>query len=397
MTVNVRKKIIIGLRLEGVIGRRILSGILRYLDTTGGWDIQFAYGLKELLRLMPAADGILVDHLSDEIGNQLNPTVPVVRFNTMQTSSVNRHHAFVHVDDGAIGFAAARYFLGLGSFRSFGFIPAHGDRFWSKRRGAAFSLHLKKNGLQAQTFESPLTDPEEDLSILAKWIGELPKPTALFVAWDGRAVEVLEACRRSHVRVPRQAVVLGVDNDEIICEHTTPPLSSIAPDTESAGFEGARLLDDLMTGCKNPKTRITLTPVKSIVERTSTHAPPPAAQLVQRALSFIDKNATSGIRPDDVARHLGISRSLMDLRLREMKETSAGDRIREAKLAALAKLLRHTCRPMAALTRECGFPSVNAAKETFHNRFGMSMRDYRFSGWCRRRDSNPHAVSCGRF
>lgn len=36
MTVNVRKKIIIGLRLEGVIGRRILSGILRYLDTTGG-------------------------------------------------------------------------------------------------------------------------------------------------------------------------------------------------------------------------------------------------------------------------------------------------------------------------------------------------------------------------
>lgn len=341
------------------------------------WDIQIAYGLPELLRLMPTADGILVDHLSDEIGNQLDPTVPAVRFNTMQTSSVNRHHAFVHVDDGAIGFSAARYFLGLGAFRSFGYIPAHGNRVWSNRRGAAFSLHLRKNGIQAQMFEDAANNPGEDLALLAKWIGELPKPTALFAAWDGRAVEVLEACRKARVRIPRQAVVLGVDNDEIICEHTTPPLSSIAPDTESAGFEGARLLDGLMRNRKSLRTRIVLTPVKSVVERMSTHAPPPAARLVQRAITYIDGNATSGIRPDDVARHLGVSRSLLNLRLRETEGISAADRIREAKLAALAKLLHHTRRPMAELTRECGFASVNAAKEIFRTHFKMTMRDYR--------------------
>ena len=40
--------------------------------------------------------------------------------------------------------------------------------------------------------------------------------------------------------------------------------------------------------------------------------------LIKRALKFISENAVKGIEPKDVAVHLGISRTLLDLRFREM-------------------------------------------------------------------------------
>lgn len=372
------KQVIIALRLEGVIGRRILTGILRYMDTVDDWDIRFAYGAQELQRMAAGADGILVDHLSESLDSALATDAPVVHFNTKVSSSLaNRRHAFVHVDDGAIGFAAAKYFLQLGSFRSFGFIPAHGKRFWSDRRGAAFNFQLRKTRKLVRTFEGSSINHGEDAKQLSAWIRALPKPAALFAAWDGRAVEVLDACRKARVQVPKQVVVLGVDNDEIICERTTPPLSSVVPDAEKEGFEGAKMLDRLMRKSTSLRKRIALGPVRGIVERTSTRPPPPAVQLIQRAIDYIENNVCQGIRPDDVAKRLSISRSLLDLRFREFQGSSVGECIRKARLATLARLLRQSHRPISELTHDCGFTSVNSAKEIFRKCYGMSMRNYR--------------------
>ena len=374
-----RKKVIIGLRLEGVYGRRILSGILDYLDTAGNWDIRFAYGATELQRMIPEADGLLVDHLANEFdfAAVLGKATPAVRFNTQPSTSPENLQAFVHTDDGAIGFSAARYFLSLGSFRSFGFIPARGRRNWSEKRGRAFALYLRQRGHEVSLYETKDADATTDNAALENWIKELPKPTALFAAWDARAVEALEACRNAGVKVPQQAVLLGVDNDEISCEHTMPPLSSIAPDTERGGFEGARLLDLIMRQRRPPNKRIVLVSVKGVVERTSTRPPAPAAELVRRALAFIKSDATKGIRPDDVAKRLGVSRSLLDRRFRELEGKTVGECLLAARLSALASLVRHTRRPLAELTRESGFASVNSAKEIFKRHFGLSMRDYR--------------------
>lgn len=374
-----RKKVILGLRLEGIIGRRLLTGILSYLDAVNDWDIRFAYGIQDLKRMIPDADGLLVDHLSDEVEFRqlLDAPLPIVRFNTKVPPTSNAQHAFVHVDDGAIGFAAANYLLSLGSFRSFGFVPAHGRRFWSEKRGRAFALRLHQRGHDCQIFSGVSEKAAEDIVGLSKWIKALPKPTALFAAWDARAVETLEACRKARVNVPRQAVLIGVDNDEITCEHTSPPLTSIEPDTEREGYEGARLLDLLMKRRTPKHKRIVLGPVKRIVERTSTRPPAPATQLIDRALTFIKSNAASGITPKDVADHVGVSRSLLDLRFRELEDKTIGEHIQATRLALLSGLIRRTNRPLADLTHECGFSSVNSAKEIFRKHYGMSMRDYR--------------------
>ena len=63
---------------------------------------------------------------------------------------------------------------------------------------------------------------------------------------DDRGREVLEACRASGLQVPEDVAVVGVDNDELLCELADPPLSSVALNAEAGGYRVAALLDRLM-------------------------------------------------------------------------------------------------------------------------------------------------------
>ena len=86
---------------------------------------------------------------------------------------------------------------------------------------------------------------------LAEWLQELPKPVGVFAAHDLRCLCVLDACRRIGILVPEEVAVIGVDNDETLCNVADPPLSSIKIDFEQIGYEAAALLDLLMKGKKS--------------------------------------------------------------------------------------------------------------------------------------------------
>ena len=86
---------------------------------------------------------------------------------------------------------------------------------------------------------------QEDLS---KWLCELPKPIGVMAAHDLRALCVLDACRRAGVFAPDEVAVIGVDNDEILCELANPPLTSVQLDLALMGYEAAALLAHLMKG-----------------------------------------------------------------------------------------------------------------------------------------------------
>lgn len=69
---------------------------------------------------------------------------------------------------------------------------------------------------------------------LADFLTTLPKPAAVMAAYDVRASEVISLCNNLNIDIPKQISVLGVDNDEILCNISTPTLSSISP-TPSSG------------------------------------------------------------------------------------------------------------------------------------------------------------------
>jgi len=68
---------------------------------------------------------------------------------------------------------------------------------------------------------------------------------------DERSCELIEAAHIADLTLPEEVAVIGVDNDELLCNLLDPPLSSIALNLEKAGYEAAALLDRLMAGGKN--------------------------------------------------------------------------------------------------------------------------------------------------
>ncbi len=310
-----QKNIVIQLRLWNATGRNILTGLLKRISYKDNYAIRIAGDADELRRILPSACALIADTSADEalVASAIADGKCVVLVNDWRFPEAPANVGHVRTDDGRIGFKAAEYLMSIGRFRSFGFVPAYAAKEWSAKRGRAFSLQLRRRGQKCDVFSHDPTDS----SRLAKWLRELPKPAAVFCAWDSVAAEVASTAKEAGVKMPSQVVLLGVDNDEVYCMTASPHLSSIEFDSENEGKVAMDMLQKMLSARKRRHARsVCCGGVKRIVERESTHAPAPAACLVERAVKYIAENATKGITPADVAADLGVSRTLLDLRLR---------------------------------------------------------------------------------
>lgn len=217
---------------------------------------------------------------------------------------------------------------------------------------------------------------------LAKWLKRLPRPAAIMAADDSVAMDVLQACSAARLRVPSDIAVLGVDDEDFICENTTPPLSSIRPNFIEAGRLAAETLERMMRGGSQRRgepTEITVKGENEVIRRASTTREASSGPLVQRAIAFIRQNAKRGIGVRDVVAHLRVSRSLADLRFREVRGESILSVITTARLTELKTQLANTDTPIGEITRSLGWTSENYPKNLFRKKFGISMKEYRES------------------
>ena len=270
---------------------------------------------------------IITRQCSDELSAALAETsIPLVcigirdeHFKTRQRPTV-----YVHNDNSAIGDIGARHFASLGRFCSYGFVLSDDDVC---SRIAASAVNTP-----ACVFHtSPSSNPKTNISKLSEWIKSLPKPAAVMASCDQRAIEVLSACERAHISVPDAVAVLGVDNDEFLCAHASPPLSSVMPGHREMGRIAAETLGKLRSR-KSIARRcsVVIVPPCKVVERESTHRRPPSAILVERTRNFIREHATNGIDVQAVVSHLGVSRRLVEKRWREATGGTIRSAIEEA-------------------------------------------------------------------
>ena len=254
-----------------------------------------------------------------------------------------------------------------------GFVPSRAPSRWSRDREAAFAaaLHQKKNIL------ATYNEPGDSREALGKWLLGLEKPAAVLAAFDDRAHDVLETCRAYGIDIPGQLSVLGIGNDEPICEMSVPALSSVAVDFEREGYIAARELQAMMLRHRIPAKRTILCGVKEVVFRASTSAIKTPAALVQRTKEFIDRHALEGITASDVVARLHVSRSLADLRFREVTGTSILEAILARRLDEVKRLLRETNLRISEIAARCGYRDANYLKNLFKKRTGMSMREWR--------------------
>ena len=168
--------------------------------------------------------------------------------------------------------------------------------------------------------------------------------------------------------------LLGVD-DDILCEHTHPPLASIRPDNEAEGYRAAQTLDLMLRGKKWPKSR--LCPISGISERESASAIAPGGHLVRQALEFIQRNRTQPIRVTDVVKELGVSRRLADQRFRQFLHETILEAITRIRLEEVKHRLLATRAPIARVAAVCGFADASYLMTLFQRKFGLTMREWR--------------------
>jgi len=385
------KRVVIALRLSTQAGQRTLQGIYRYLNESKiHWDIRIKrdsdeFGLENVARYRNwGIDGIIFgmcapdDRLDASIAEIASQPTPIVAIDVRDQPALNNRRkpiAFINTATDSVGVEAARFFLRSGGFKSFGFVPDYRGRSWSTLRGDAFAAELRKEGFACPRYEHPPLDRENTAHFKA-WLRNLQKPAALFVAYDDQAITVIELCQSIGLSIPRDVSVLGVDDDELIDESCSPTLSSVHPNHERQGFLAAARLNALMLG-KPAVPRHTEIPILTISARGSTRNESPAGVLIQNALAYIAKNCHHGIDPTAVARHLQVSRRLLDLRFKQIAGISVSTAIREQQLAAVCNRLTTTEDPIDRITELCGFSNVNYLKSLFKQRFGTTMRDYR--------------------
>ena len=383
-----KKKVSIILETGAQPGRAQLIGILRGINAGRlDWELDIVPSRRKVTAstikraLGDSTDGVILAHparpgVPEQLQRQGKPTVFMDVLSQGDTPSVptSRH---LRVDDAAIGCAAARHFLSLGNFRSFAFVHDPRDEIWTRERQAAFVTTLAEAGHACQTFMPPSregrapTRPQE----LPDFLRSIPLPVAVLAASDLVAANVLAACKTAGLAIPDDIAVLGVDNDVGLCNRLSPRLSSIKPDFEEEGFRAALELESLL-GHKVEVEDHPLADVR-LVERESTKPPPPATRLVDRALAFIDENYRTPITPRDVARHLGVSRRLIDLRFRQLQHETILSTLTARRLAALCNLLKEESGSLRDLIASCGFGSAIRAAHLFKKRYGLSMSAYR--------------------
>jgi len=369
------KRVFIALRMAGVAGRDKLSGVFRFLGESHDWDITLVRTAAEFTpermrqALAEGYDGFIVSIPDTERTAALLaatdiPTI-VMDIHDPSLSARARNVVFIRNSPEEIGRAAADHLLAVGRCRSYAFVHSPVAREWSVDRFRAFRKTLRNRGLWAHELNEP------------SGLKGLERPVGVFAANDDRGYDILEFCRRHRLRVPQDALVVGTNNDAFICENCRPPLTSVQPDFEQEGFLAAKTLAALMKK-KTPAPAQTLfVGVKAVVRRDSTADVSLAGKLVQKAVVYIRKNALRDISVADVARHLGCSRRLADLRFRELMDSSIGETIIVTRLEEVKRLLASTREPIGAIAARCGYANPNSVKNLFKRRFGLSMRDWR--------------------
>jgi LacI family transcriptional regulator len=204
---------------------------------------------------------------------------------------------------------------------------------------------------------------------LKQWLAGLPKPVGIMACNDSRGRHLLEACRQLGLRVPDDVAVIGVDNDDLMCELAIPPLSSVAQDAEGVGYQAAGLLDQLMRGRRRRPTHLVVPPT-CLVERESTDLVATDDPLVSGALRFIREHATEGIGVADVVRHLDVSRSTVEKRLKRHLGRTAHDEIQRVRLEAARRLLATTDLPLHVVAQRAGYSTVQYMCAVFKRELG---------------------------
>lgn len=284
---------------------------------------------------------------------------------------------WVETDDSAI----ARIVVDHLAERGFDHFAYCGDsRFkWSGLRQQCFADLVASRGRTCHTLVTEIdgaADPERQQREISRWIKKLPKPIGIMACYDIRGRQVIDACRGVGVAVPDEVAVIGVDNDELLCDLSDPPLSSVIPDSHRTGYAAADLLEQMMRGKPVDANGLFIPPI-GVATRRSTDVLAIGDPHVVSAMRYIRDHACDGINVEDVLRHVPVSRRILESRFRSHLGRTPHQQIARLQLDRAKQLLRDTDLPLADIAARAGFSHAAYLSAVFKKSTGEPPSHYR--------------------
>ncbi|MCJ7777296.1 MAG: DNA-binding transcriptional regulator [Sedimentisphaerales bacterium] len=384
------RKVILMMETSRTYGRSILRGIARYSRGHGNWifykkaPFYWKTGggkvtLEKIFKM--EADGLI---LREQRTRQQTEKFLAMGLPTVVSPYTEPFPGLPNIvtDDAAIGKMAAEYLLHRG-FKQFAFCGFGQRYYWSRQRGKSFGQRIAEAGFKTHYYEYELPKSsgqhswEKEQSNIADWLIQLPKPIGLMACNDDQGQYVLEACKIAGLAVPEQVAIIGLGNDDLICDLVAPPLSSIAVSAEKAGYEAAEALDKIMAGEKVTNQAIIIRPTH-IVTRQSTNVFAVADRDVLTALRFIHRHAKNeAIQVDDVLRAVSLSRRSLYNRFTQILGRSVHEEIKRVRVNQLARLLVSTSLSISHIASDLGYTDIKNIARYFKQQKGMTPLEYR--------------------
>lgn len=367
-------------------GRALLRGIVQYARLHGPWSFYLTPGdFEQMLPRMQSwgGTGIIARIETPRVARAiLESGLPAIALDLTEAQLRPSHPLSrlgeVASDSRGAARLATEHLLDCG-LRHLAFVGLTG-RVWSDRREAAFVDRVREAGLEPHVYRPPRSPDdrawEREQPVLARWLRRLPRPAGVLACNDDRGREVLEACRAAGLRVPEDLAVVGVDNDELLCELADPPLSSVALNAEAGGYRVAALLDQMMRGKVRTPGRLVVEPL-GVVTRRSTDIRALDDPVVAEALRFLHDHAAEPIGVEDLVARLLVSRRSLEIRFRRLVGRTPHEELQRVRLERVRRLLLETDLPLPRIATAAGYGTATHLARVFHRTYGSTPARYR--------------------
>ena len=363
--------------------RRFLTGLIQYANENGPWTFyrlpsyyKALYGESSIVERIKEwkIEAVIAQWEYEGVDFLDQLDIPVF---LQSYRNISGRFSKISGDYIGAGVMAAQFFAKR-HFKNFAF---YGNKnfFWSKARAEGYRREVERIKGNYYYFESELLDSMQwsrEHVELDNWLQGLPKPVALFACDDNFALQVSEMCKVNNINIPDELSLLGVDNDELICNLSHPSISSIVTDDENGGYQTGKMLQNLILNKNNIPFNINIDPVR-IELRQSTEKYNISDSYVKTVLNYIHENIRLNISIDELTAIVPLSRRNLEKKFREATGTSVHQFILDKKVDLISTELLTTDKDLLDIAIETGFNDVRNVYRIFKKYTGYTPVSFR--------------------
>lgn len=362
-------------------GRAIVRGVTRYANLQRRWLLFLDLDRSaDILSELPPLDGGVFAGMDAPVIQEASRRFPhIVNCSGGGDPAIC---PIVALDDEVAGRMAAEHLLNC-QFEHFAFYGYASHHTVAGHRLTGFKAALAERGFDCSVCPVGVPTAEQRINhthhpqVIA-WLRSLPKPAGIMATDDSHAYDLASICLEAKIAVPESIAIVGVNNDDLLCESAWPALSSVDADYSRMGYAAAALLDRMLRGEKiDPSEQVTRLRPLGVIERQSTNTLAISDRDICDALRYIRLHACDPCSVGDVLREVPVGRRWLERQFVTHLGRTPHDEITRVRVETAQRLLRRVELTMNQISARCGFAELKNFYVAFRKLTGTTPSAYR--------------------